>query len=88
MTIKDKVKAFREKYKDNLYYVDYYKNRDFYTSGPCTGKGSKGTHYIWTYCAQLKIPGKSYGEDFYANSLEELEEKVKHRLEERSKEVE
>lgn len=71
MTIKEKLKNLKEKYSDFIIYVDYYKNREFYSSGPCTGKGSKGCKYIYTYYGKLK---NNYDVD--AESIEELEKKI------------
>lgn len=80
MTIKEKVKQFKEKYKDYINYVEYYRNREYYTSGPGTGKGSKGTKYIYTYHASYKQERLS--ESLFANSIEELEQMILKRINE------
>lgn len=73
-------KAFhlQEKYKDYVNWVDYVKVRDFYTSGPGTGKGSKGSHYTYQFNTKYYGKGKQdkLGRDLYADNAFDLEEKI------------
>lgn len=85
MTIKDKVHELKNKYKDYTYFIEYYRNREYFTSGPCTGKGSKGTHYVYTYHTKLKRNNTTLGEELFANSIEELEQMILKRINKETK---
>lgn len=73
-------KAFhlKEKYKDYVGYVGFRKLRDYYTSGPGTGKGSKGTHYIYQFDTRYYGKGRKnkLGLSLYADNAYDLEEKI------------
>lgn len=82
MTIKEQKEYLKNKYSDYIKYVSVFRNRDFYTSGPNTGKGSKGTHYIYTYDTIFKRKDETIGELLFANSFEELEKMIVERISE------
>ena len=73
-------KAFhlKEKYKDYVNYVDYFKIRDYDTSGPGTGKGSPGSHYTYQFGTKFYGKGKKnkIGQDIYSDNAFDLEEKI------------
>lgn len=79
--LKQKTDDLYEKYKDYVSRIIYYRNRDWATSGPNTGKGSKGTKYIYTFSTSIANKGdKGLRESLFENSLEDLENKIKDRI--------
>ena len=76
MTIKEKIKQLNDKYKDYIKHTDYFKVRDYWTSGPNTGRGSKGTHYEYTFYTTFIRDGQPLNVSLFANSIDELEVKI------------
>ena len=76
MTIKERKQELLNKYKEYIKWIDITRNRDFYTSGPNTGKGSKGTKYIYSYHTSVKRNGESIGYSIFADSMDNLENQI------------